>query len=220
MSAVPVALYGGVRRVQGGRSHHPLSLCRPQERALHHPTDGRQVSAPCSQPSAVTFPPPQCPRWAKGGDPVPVTTAGTSPGVSVCVCLCTGGGLRARFNILLYPVLPSTAASGAQGAPQVHGTEVLSARHSHQGSPRAAGMGSGCSAQPFGRGGGLLTPCHPASWTRVCPSPRAWSTQGASGEHQWGQNRNNSNFVSPHLMHPAAWTCPSWPRRPRRSCKR
>lgn len=140
--------------------------------------------------------------------------------VCVCVCLCTGGGLRARFNILLYPVLPSTAASGAQGAPQVHGTEVLSARHSHQGSPRAAGMGSGCSAQPFGRGGGLLTPCHPASWTRVCPSPRAWSTQGASGEHQWGQNRNNSNFVSPHLMHPAAWTCPSWPRRPRRSCKR
>lgn len=228
---------GGLGGAGGGRSHRPLSLCRPQERALHHPADGRQVSARCSQP-CHRHGPPRHPRWAKGGthscDHRWSITWSVCVWVcvwgGVCVCLCRGGhahGLMSSFILFFPPLLPPErrvrpkcmaqryCPLGAHtGAPPVPPGWALGAQHSPLGG----------SWEGWGGWGGSRSPhATPTPWTppRAWQSPRAWGTQGTSGEpFGRGGTGITPTLCPPHLMHPTAWTCPSWPRRPRRSCKR
>lgn len=151
-----------------------------------------------------------------------------------------GGGVpRAQvFNIHLCPVLPSAAFSGAQGAPKVHGTEVLSARLSAPGAPLCRRRGPPLQPWPLspawhpgapGEGGPALPlpPCPPVpacqSYLVKLPMPGEGSLSwwGAAGDRFSGDGLGliPTLCLLPPCV-PPAWTSRSWPRQPRRSCRR
>lgn len=173
---------GGSAPVVGGTGPKLTTPLFAQTTRTGTTSSRRWLTGECPAPAAplpCPMSPPASPL-GRGGDPghLPVTGTGASLGGRA------GGGPRARaFNDRLYPVLPSAAFSGAQGAPKVHGTEVLSAWLSAPGGPScAAGAGSPLQPRPFGparhpggtRGGGspscplppLTPPCLPASPAR------------------------------------------------------